>query len=169
LKTSVVLAVPCFRRLRTDWSSRKFSRRSTDQTCQSGSVFTIVRARGWKYPPPAEVPGLRTRTFLAFGSPIFSTPTTFRLSGVPGEAKPRITLNLTGILAPAAGANAAHSAATASAISPSRTGFLCPALIRFSSRPLPGITETCTLKCIGATASATGCEYPRNFDVGEGF
>jgi hypothetical protein len=54
----------------TDWSSSRFSRRSTDHTCQPPTLRTNVLANGAMYAEPAEVPGLKTRTFGAFFGPI---------------------------------------------------------------------------------------------------
>jgi NAD(P)-dependent dehydrogenase (short-subunit alcohol dehydrogenase family) len=48
---------PAFAAFSTDWSSSRFSRRSTDQTCQFGAALTIHFASGTKYAPPADVPG----------------------------------------------------------------------------------------------------------------
>src|SRR5690348_6910602 len=93
-----------------DWSSSRFSRRSTDQTCQPGAIAATVFARGTKYPPLAEVPGTSTSTLRARAGPTLRTPTRLYLAGVPGALKPFIQL------APAAGtaegARAAHASTT---------------------------------------------------------
>ena len=82
-KTSCAVAWPRLARSKTDWSSSRFSRRSTAQTCQSGARSTTDRASGAKYAALAEVPGLRTRTFLAVARPNMRTPTRSRRDGVP--------------------------------------------------------------------------------------
>ena len=84
------------KRFSTDWSSSKFSRRSTDQTCQPLVFETIHRASGTKYAAPAEVPGSKTRTFLALLGPTLMTPTRLYLAGVAGAAKPRIQVTCNG-------------------------------------------------------------------------
>jgi hypothetical protein len=84
------------KRFSTDWSSSKFSRRSTDQTCQSLVFETIHRASGTKYAAPAEVPGSKTRTFFALLGPTLMTPTRLYLAGVAGAAKPRIQVTRNG-------------------------------------------------------------------------
>ncbi len=63
-----------------DWSSSRFSRRSTDHTCQSGSRSTIDFANGTMYAAPPEVPGTNTITFFARAEPILMTPTWFRFT-----------------------------------------------------------------------------------------
>ncbi len=68
----------------TDWSSSRFSRRSTDHTCQPSASLTRALANGAMYADPAEVPGLKTRMFGAWSGPIWSTPTLLKRFGVSG-------------------------------------------------------------------------------------
>src|SRR5512140_1722543 len=79
---------PAFAAFSSAWSSSRFSRRSTDQTCQPGAALTIHFASGTKYAPPADVPGSSTSTFFADGRPTLITPTSLYLAGVPGDANP---------------------------------------------------------------------------------
>src|SRR5258708_7519207 len=79
------------------WSSSRFSRRSTDQTCQSGAFSTTHLASGTKYAPPADVPGSSTSTFFAPADPTLITPTLSYLAGVPGAAKPGIQVTPSGV------------------------------------------------------------------------
>src|SRR4051812_22001380 len=72
----------------TDWSSSRFSRRSTAQTCQPGARATTARASGAKYAALADVPGLRTSTLRALADPIFRMPTRSYLTGVPATLTP---------------------------------------------------------------------------------
>jgi len=73
-------------RFRTEWSSSRFSRRSTAQTCQPRARRTTSLASGAKYAALADVPGFSTRMFGALVGPILRTPTLLYLAGVPGEA-----------------------------------------------------------------------------------
>ena len=75
-------------------------------------------ASGAKYAALAEVPGLRIRTFLAFGGPTFSRPTLSSRFGVPGAAKPCIQLNR--VAADAVGVAAPKARAIAAAASQAR-------------------------------------------------
>ena len=61
-------------------------------------------ASGSKYAALAEVPGLGTSTFFAFGEPVLITPTLSYLAGVPGERKPAMRWNRTLTFAFAEGA-----------------------------------------------------------------
>src|SRR3954469_1778552 len=72
----------------TDWSSSRFSRRSTAQTCHAGARATTARASGAKYAALADVPGLRTSTLRALADPIFRMPTRSYLTGVPAALTP---------------------------------------------------------------------------------
>src|SRR4051794_29607189 len=94
------------------WSSSRFSRHSTDQTCQPFARATTLFASGRKYAALAEVPGLRTSTFLARRGPTSSTPTRLYLAGVPGDAWPWMRVKRTEGLA-AAGAAEARTARSA--------------------------------------------------------
>src|SRR5882672_7713675 len=84
-----------------NWSSSRFSRRSTDHTCQVPLVLrTMSSASGLKYADPAEVPGLSTNTFLAEAGPTSNTPTRFRLAGAAGSSKPGSHTNRTSLEPP---------------------------------------------------------------------
>jgi len=50
----------------------------------------LLSSDPWLSSKPADVPGLRTRMFLARGDPTLSTPTRSRLSGVAGSLNPWI-------------------------------------------------------------------------------
>ena len=108
------MAFPSLKRFSSDWSSSRFSRRSTDHTCQPGVSDTIHWARGTKYALPAEVPGSRTSTFLAALGPILRTPTLLYCAGVPGAAKLGIQVTESGSVV-AAFARGEYGAPTAPA------------------------------------------------------
>ena len=79
---------PVFARFRREWSSSRFSRRSTAQTCQPFALRTMSSASGAKYAALAEVPGFSTRMFFALFGPTLRTPTLLYFAGVPGARKP---------------------------------------------------------------------------------
>src|SRR4051812_47832268 len=87
----------------TDWSSSRFSRRSTAHTCQPGALATKLLASGAKYAAPADVPGLSTRTLRALEDPILRMPTLSYFAGVPATFSPSILVKR-GAEAPRAGA-----------------------------------------------------------------
>ena len=79
---------PVFARLSAEWSSSRFSLRSTAQTCQPLALRAMSSASGAKYAALADVPGFRTRMFFALFGPTFRTPTLLYFAGVPGDLKP---------------------------------------------------------------------------------
>src|SRR4051794_25721862 len=91
-----------------DWSSSRFSRRSTAHTCHLGAFATMLLASGAKYAALADVPGLSTSTWRAVGDPILRIPTLSYLAGVSGDLKPSMRWKLT--LAEAGAATASTSA-----------------------------------------------------------
>ena len=82
----MLVTLCCLNRFSSDWSSRRFSRRSTDHTCQPLAFETIHLASGTKYVAPAEVPGSSTSTFFASLGPTLMMPTWLYRAGVPGAA-----------------------------------------------------------------------------------
>ena len=73
----------------TEWSSSRFSRRSTDHTFQPGRRPTIARATGRKYAAPPDVPGTSTSTFSALRGPCSITCTRSKRAGpAPSRRRP---------------------------------------------------------------------------------
>ena len=79
---------PRLRAVEAEWSSSRFSLRSTAQTCQPFALRAMSSASGAKYAALADVPGFSTRTFFALFGPTFRTPTLLYFAGVPGARKP---------------------------------------------------------------------------------
>ena len=89
----------CLNRFSSDWSSSRFSRRSTDQTCQPRSwrrsTWRAARSRRRPADVPAPAPARSSRCC----GPTLITPTLSYLAGVPGAAKPGIHVTPKGIAA----------------------------------------------------------------------
>ena len=82
------MAAPRFARSSTDWSSSRFSRRSTAHTCQPFAFRATSCASGTKYAALADVPGFSTgsaplRPDLQDAHPVV-------LARVPGASNPAI-------------------------------------------------------------------------------
>ena len=79
----------------TDWSSSRFSRRSTDHTCHPLVCSTTHLANGTKYPAPAEVPGSQHQDVLGLRRADLDHADLVEFRGVSGAAKPGYTALLT--------------------------------------------------------------------------